>query len=199
MKTIISLEDKKAFINWILENKKMKRRDCTWMLDHLLTHDKALERVRFMEEAHYAPRSIVLSTTEVENIPFRFYSGNLMTADADKANQELRMYPEKEMCIQINFSGSQTCVEYMAVLEENEYIPDSLRKESVKVLEDVSEDTERLVSAITASTHRVSLMNEIDKALDSGDKELFMQLSRMLNEHEETKEVSFSEIIYGRQ
>lgn len=192
MKTIINLEDKKAFINWILENKKMKRRDCTWLLEYLLSHDKALESVRFMEEAHYCQRAVVMSTTEVESVPFRFYSGNLMTAETDKASQELRMYPEKEMCIQINFTGSQTCVEYMAVLEDNERLPSYLREDSVKVLEDVSEDTERLISAITASTNRVSLMNEIDKALDSGDKELFMQLSRMLNEQAETKEVSFS-------
>lgn len=192
MQTRISLEDKQAFIRWTLENKKMKRRDCAWLLEYLLTHDKILENVRFMEEAHYCQRAIVMSTTETESIPFRFYIGNLMSADTDKVMQEMRIYPEKEMCIQINFSDKYGSAEYLAVMEENKNIPEHLKKETVKISEEIPEDIESLVSEITASNGRVSLLNEIDKALDNGNKELFMQLSGMLIGQEDVKEVSFS-------
>lgn len=188
----IAVEDKKIFIKWLLKSHKMKNHKCDGMLNYLLTHDEALNRVRFMEEAHYCQRAMEMSATDSESIPFRFYIGNLMTADTEKSFQDMKINPDKELCIQINFLGKYESAEYLAVLEENEYLPEYLKKLNAKLSEDVSEDIESLVSVIIARSNRHVLINEIDRALDCGDKELFMQLSEMLIKQDGIREVSFS-------
>lgn len=189
MNTTISLGDKKAFIKWLARYRKMKRSESKYILNYLLADNNhhILSKVHFVEDIPERSRGMVMSTTDTEKIPFRFYNGNSMTADAEKAFNNLRLYPEERMYIQINFTDRFNCTEYLAVLEDIEF--SRTNEEGVII---VSEDIERLVSVITASTNRKSLLDEIDKALDNGDEELFMQLSGMLNKQEELKAVSFS-------
>ena len=68
-----------------------------------------LQNVHFTDEAHYCPRAMVISTTKSESIPFRFYKGNLMTADAEKSFHDLRLHEDEKMYIQLNFPNQPFC------------------------------------------------------------------------------------------
>ena len=73
MATPVSVNEKKEFIRWFLNNYQLKRRECVWILNYLLSHDQLMEKVHFVEHAEYCPRGIVMSTQCVDDVPFRFY------------------------------------------------------------------------------------------------------------------------------
>ena len=104
MTASVSVMEKKEFVRWFLKRYQMKRRECVWILNYLLSHDDLLQKVHFVEEAHYCPRAMVMSVTESTGVPFRFYKGNLMTADAEKSFHDLRLHPNEDMYIQLNFN-----------------------------------------------------------------------------------------------
>src|SRR6185437_1527823 len=127
MTAMIPVAAKKDFVRWFLKRYKLKRRECVWILNYLLSHEHLLQNVHFTDEAHYCPRAMVMSTTGSESIPFRFYRGNIMTADAEKSFHDLRLHPDEAMYIQLNFPKVPPSREYLTVLEENPYMPNYLQ------------------------------------------------------------------------
>ena len=99
MTAMVPVATKKEFVRWFLKRYKLKRRECVWILNYLLSHEQILQNVHFTDEAHYCPRAMIISTTKSESIPFRFYKGNLMTADAEKSFHDLRLHPKMKRCI----------------------------------------------------------------------------------------------------
>ena len=177
MTAMVPVVAKKEFVRWFLKRYKLKRRECVWILNYLLSHEELLQNVHFTDEAHYCPRAMVISTTESESIPFRFYKGSLMTADAEKSFHDLRLYPEEKMFVQLNFPNSHTCSRYASVREENPFLPSYLQ-----VSENDKRTAELLLQESIAKMSKDGLMRDIDEALDTNDKERFILLCAMLDE-----------------
>ncbi|WP_332648734.1 ReoY family proteolytic degradation factor [Lysinibacillus sp. 54212] len=181
MTSSIPILDKKEFIRWFLKNYQLKRRECVWILNYLLSNDRILENIHFVEEAHYCPRAIVMSSVESNGIPFRFYKGNIMTSDAEKSFHDIRLNPEEGMYIQINFPSIPPHQSYLAVLEENPYMPKYLHiSEKDRVI------AEQLLKNSMLAFQEEKILREIDEALDCGDKERFFELSNLLQVLKET-------------
>lgn len=168
--SVVSVKEKKEFIRWFLKNYKVKRRECVWILEYLRTHETLLANVKFVDNAHEQKRAMVITTTCDESIPFRFFKGNLMSADAEKAFHDMRLHPDEPMYIQLNYSGKNKCPEYMKVDEaynSNDNLSPAVLEEAEKIMVDL---------------HRQMLLRAIDTALDKGDQKLFMELWEQLNE-----------------
>ncbi|MEC1179088.1 ReoY family proteolytic degradation factor [Metasolibacillus meyeri] len=175
MASSVPIAEKKIFVRWFLKNYQLKRRECVWILNYLLSDEKLLENVCFVEEAHYCPRAIVMSSVESNGVPFRFYKGNIMTADAEKSFHDLRLNPDEVMYIQINFPNIPPHQVYLAVLEENPYMPKYLHiSEKDRIL------AEQLLKDSMRAFQEEKLLKEIDEALDQGDKNRFFELSSLL-------------------
>ena len=71
MTASVSVVDKKHLLDGF-KNYQLKRRECVWILNYLLSNDELLKRIRFVEEAHYCPRAMVMSTVDSTGVPFRF-------------------------------------------------------------------------------------------------------------------------------
>jgi uncharacterized protein YpiB (UPF0302 family) len=177
MRAMIPVAAKKEFVRWFLKRYKMKRRECVWILNYLLSHEHLLQNVHFTDEAHYCPRAMVMSTTGSESIPFRFYKGNLMTADAEKSFHDLRLHPDEKMFIQLNFPNNHSCPQYASVREENPFLPAYLQ-----VSDNDRKIAEMLLAESVASMTEEMLRKGVDEALDTNDKERFIVLSAMLND-----------------
>lgn len=177
MKASVTNLEKKAFIRWFLKRYDMKRRECVWVLNYIIGHDDLLEKIHFVEEAHFCPRAMVMSTTDSSGIPFRFYKGNIMTADAEKSFHDLRLNADEEMYIQLNFPKIPPNPTYLAVLEENPFIPRYLQSNFGD-----KEVAEQLLEASMRVFQEETLLKQIDEAIDQGNKELFLQLSEQLND-----------------
>lgn len=175
MTASVSVGEKKQFVRWFLQSYKMKRRECIWILNYMLSNEELLEKTHFVEEAHYCPRAMVMSSTESKEIPFRFYKGNLMTADAEKSFHDLRLHPEDDLYLQLNFPNFPPSTLYLSVLEENPYLPkDAAVSEQDKALAD------QLMSESITVFREEALLKQIDEALDRDDRETFFRLSAML-------------------
>ena len=49
MTAMIPVAAKKDFVRWFLKQYKLKRRECVWILNYLLSHDHLLHNVHFMK------------------------------------------------------------------------------------------------------------------------------------------------------
>lgn len=176
MTASVSVGDKKQFVRWFLQSYKMKRRECIWILNYMLSNDELLEKTHFVEDAHYCPRAMVMSSTESKELPFRFYKGNLMTADAEKSFHDLRLNPEQDLYLQLNFPNRPPSPLYLSVLEENPYLPPD---ETVSAQDQLLAE-ELLKESLTAFQEE-TILGQIDEALDANDKERFFELSALLH------------------
>ncbi|WP_419961926.1 ReoY family proteolytic degradation factor [Psychrobacillus sp. BM2] len=174
MTASVSVGEKKEFVRWFLKKYQMKRRECVWILNYLISHETLLNNVHFVEEAHYCPRAMIMSVTTSSGIPFRFYKGSIMTADAEKSFHDLRLHPEEDMYIQLNFQMIPPSPEYLAVLEENPYMPKYLQISEKDKL--IAED---IVTESLYSFQVEQLKKQIDQAIDDNNKEKFMELSSL--------------------
>ncbi|WP_077621742.1 ReoY family proteolytic degradation factor [Sediminibacillus massiliensis] len=180
MNTPISIKDKKEFIRWFLRNYQLKRRESVWILNYLINHEKLLEKVHFIREARYCPRGIVISSYCSEEAPFRFYKNHIVTTDAEKSFHDIRLNRKEPVYIQLNFKNSHQCASYVAVLEDNPFLPDDYfitEKDQIAAKD--------LLESSIFETQKEKIQKKIDYALDNRDKEEFQRLSISLKKLEE--------------
>ena len=100
-----------------------------------------------------------------------------MTSDAEKSFHDLRLHGDEPVYIQLNFRNVPPSAEYLAVLEENPYMPQSMQgNQHDRIV------AEQLVSESLHHFQEEKLLVEIDAALDVGDKERFIELSKLLHQ-----------------
>jgi uncharacterized protein YpiB (UPF0302 family) len=175
MTTPVSVNEKKDFIRWFLNNYQLKRRECVWILNYLMSHDQLMKNVHFVEQAQYCPRGIIMSTHCVDEVPFRFYKENVMTTDAEKSFHDIRLNKDEEIFIQLNFRSSFHSPQYVAVLEENPFMPKHLQiNEKDKLL------AEKFLEESIQTYQREKLLKQIDEALDKQDQSEFKRLTEQL-------------------
>lgn len=175
MNAPVSVNEKKDFIRWFLNHYQLKRRECVWILNYLMSHDKLMEKVHFVEQAQYCPRGIVMSTHCVDEVPFRFYKANVMTTDAEKSFHDIRLNREEDIYIQLNFHASFKAPQFAAVLEENPYMPKNLQ-----ITDKDRQIAEQFLTSSIEKFQREKLIRQIDEALDCQDEEAFIRLTNQL-------------------
>lgn len=177
----VSVNEKKDFIRWFLNHYQLKRRECVWILNYLMSHDQLMEKVHFVEQAQYCPRGLIMSTHCVDEVPFRFYKENVMTTDAEKSFHDIRLNRDEEIYIQLNFHASNKAHQYAAVMEENPFMPKTLQvNEKDRLI------AERFLTESLEKFRREKLLELIDEALDKQDKKAFNVLTQQLNRLETT-------------
>jgi uncharacterized protein YpiB (UPF0302 family) len=176
MATPVSVNEKKDFIRWFLNHYQLKRRECVWILNYLMSHDQLMEKVHFVEQAQYCPRGLIMSTHCVDKVPFRFYKENVMTTDAEKSFHDIRLNRDEDIFIQLNFHASNQAHQYAGVLEENPFVPKHLQ-----VNEKDGIIAEQLLQRSIERYQREKLLQLIDEALDKQDRKAFQMLTEELN------------------
>ena len=170
---MVSVREKKEFVRWFLNNYQLKRRECVWILNYLLSHDALMEKVHFVEHAEYCPRGMMMSTHCVDDVPFRFYKQNVITTDAEKSFHDIRLNRDEDIFIQLNFRGAFHSPQYVAVLEENPYMPRRVNKQDEQLVETI-------VHQSIQHFQRQKIMRLIDEALDQQDEQKFRELTEQL-------------------
>ncbi|WAA13754.1 ReoY family proteolytic degradation factor [Fervidibacillus halotolerans] len=175
MATPVSVYEKKEFIRWFLNNYQLKRRECVWILNYLMSHDQLMEKVHFVENARYCPRGLVMSTQCVDDVPFRFYKNSVMTTDAEKSFHDIRLNRDQDIYIQLNFKAVHHSYQYALVLEENPFMPDF-----IQISEKDRQLVEQFLQYSLIQFQVEKLKKEIDRALDEKDQQQFLTLSSQL-------------------
>jgi uncharacterized protein YpiB (UPF0302 family) len=171
----VSVNEKKDFIRWFLSKYQLKRRECVWILNYLMSHDNIMKKVHFTEQAQYCPRGIIMSTHCVDDVPFRFYKEKVMTTDAENSFHDIRLNRDEDIFIQLNFRSSFHSPQYVVVLEENPFLPKHLH-----VNEQDKEIAEKLLKQSIYIFKKGKLLNLIDEALDQQNQAEFKRLTEEL-------------------
>lgn len=161
----VSVEDKRLFIKWFLANHDVVSRESVWILNYLVSDEEALARVSFVEQAHHCPRAIIFATEGP--IVFQYYAHGLLVLDAEKAFHDIRLH-EELVYIEMILPNAMQNPHYVAVLEEHSYGP-------AKV--ETSYGIAELAAQLAVQYNEQQLLNELDAALDAGNRERFLQLS----------------------
>lgn len=181
METPVSVNEKKEFIRWFLNRYQLKRRESVWILNYLMSHEKLLEKVHFVEDAQFCPRGLVMSTHCTKEVPFRFYKENIMTTDAEKSFHDIRLNRNEDIYIQINFRASHLCHQYALVLEENPFVKDKLL-----LTEKDRQYAEQFLNMSLKKYQEEKVLLAIDEALDTQNEERFHQLVHELRKIRDT-------------
>ncbi|MFC0470274.1 ReoY family proteolytic degradation factor [Halalkalibacter kiskunsagensis] len=177
MGNIIPVVDKKEFLKNFLQQFELKRRECAWLLNYLMSDDELMERVHFVEQAAHTPKALIISAKGVDSIPFSFHKEKHITTDAEKAFHDIRLNQTEDIYIELHFTGARQFPPYLVVLEENPHIP-----ENIELTVAFQKETEAILDRSLNTFKRERLLNEIDNALDKQNKELFDQLVKQLQQ-----------------
>lgn len=176
----VSLEDKKIFLSWFLENYQLKRREAMWILTYLLNHDTMMKKVHFVEHAEKTPRGMMLSTVDTEIDPFLFYKEGLVLSDPEQAFHEVRSNWKDDLYLELMFDNQLMTPEYVAVLEDNPFF-----KWNDQVDEQMTKEVDQLLEHVNLVNRKKQILQEIDLALEGNDKQIFRSLVKELNELEQ--------------
>ncbi|TMW73584.1 ReoY family proteolytic degradation factor [Alteribacter natronophilus] len=177
MNNTVPVMEKRDFLKWFLDQYQLKRRECAWLLNFLMSDDILMERVHFVEQADYCPKALMISTSDVECVPFAFHKNQHVTMDAEKSFHDIRLNRNEDIFIQLNFKDKHLTPQYVAVLEENPYLP--VNEEETNVHQLMAE----MILERSIRTERMKrIEKEIDAALAAGDKSDFYRLSDEYNE-----------------
>ena len=177
MNNPVPVMEKRDFLKWFLDQYQLKRRECAWLLNFLMSDEILMERVHFVEQADYCPKALVISASDVDSVPFAFHKNQHVTMDAEKSFHDIRLNRNEEIYIQLNFENKQAVPQYMTVLEENPYLP--INKEEANVQSLLAE----MILDESIRNHRLFQLEEaIDQALAAGNKNNFHDLVKQYTE-----------------
>ncbi len=175
MSSTVSVLEKKDFIKWFLNHYQLKKRECVWLLNYLVSDDQLMEKVHFVEKAEYCPKAIIMSTQCTDGVPFRFYKQNVLTTDAEKSFHDIRLNQEEEIYLELNFNASRLTPEYASVLEENPHLPQNMSMDKKYGI------WAEMVLEKSIETYRKNdIMAKIDAALDQKDYDSFTKWTNEL-------------------
>jgi uncharacterized protein YpiB (UPF0302 family) len=178
----VTVDQKKEFIRWFLNNYQLRKREGVWILNYLLSNDKFLKKVHFVENANKTPRGIIMTTHCVNDFPLsslRYYRNGEINTNAESCFHDIRLNRDDDLYVELNFKDKHNCKEYWEVLEENPFDEP-----------DTSEFEEQAVHFLDYCLYEFKveqLKKRIDEAIDDGDKELFMKLTDELGKIEKVK------------
>ncbi|MDG5787582.1 ReoY family proteolytic degradation factor [Evansella sp. AB-P1] len=171
MNNPVPVMEKRDFLKWFLDQYQLKRRECAWLLNFLMSDDVLMERVHFVEQAEFCPKALMISANDVDNVPFAFHKNQHVTMDAEKSFHDIRLNRNEDIYVQLNFKDKQSIPQYMAVLEENPFLPVNEEEANINsLLAEMFLDQSIL-------SYRIDILEkDIDQALIRGDEDAFHEL-----------------------
>ncbi|MGL4696277.1 ReoY family proteolytic degradation factor [Enterococcus larvae] len=172
----INVADKKNFLVWLVNNISFSKREIIWILNYLINHEVILNNVTFVEQAEKTERGIQIASSEMEEEPIVLFIKGKMFTDTDQIFHEIRMNWKDTLYLECFFSEAFQNAEYLSILEDNPFAPwkNNVSEETVQEIEAYFEREEQLA--------RMNLLrNQIDRSLEDGDYESFLELSDELN------------------
>lgn len=163
-------QDKTEFMKWFLQTYQLARKEYTWLFNYLRSTDEQLDKVHFVDSFDEKHTKRITLHTNCSKRPgyFEYYMNGIIGHDPEKTFHNIRNNPNEHIYVKVVFGNEP--IEWSDIVEENDNDFTGFEVAAQLIL-DQSFDNYRIMQ----------LKKEIDKALDSGDKELFLKLTNELN------------------
>ncbi|AZP05313.1 ReoY family proteolytic degradation factor [Jeotgalibaca ciconiae] len=175
-----TLEEKKTFITWFIQNHQLKRRESLWILNYLLNHELLLKNIHFVENIALTNRGMGLATVTSSNEPFVYYKEGKRYDDPEQAFHDLRLNWKEDFYLELYFEQSYQVLSFYSVLEANPF-EDGDKLFSPEVVSIVDQSLKKLAW----QERKNHLMQLIDTALIEKDEEKFKKYTEELKEIDE--------------
>lgn len=175
-----TLEEKKKFINWLIESVKFYNRESYWILNYLINHDVILNRVVFVEQADKTKRGLTIKDQSLGVGPHLFLTKEGMQfTDTEQIFHDIRMNWREPLYVDILFENHHHNALYQSVLEDNPFLK---KEEKEQIDETIYNELNDFFIQKEENYLIESLRQAIDVAVDEGDEEQFLSLSKELKE-----------------
>ncbi|OUZ18831.1 ReoY family proteolytic degradation factor [Enterococcus cecorum] len=171
----ITLAQKKNFLAWFVTSQSFTRREVSWLVNYLISHEAILENVHFVEKAEVTPRGLVIQTADFSDTPILLYKEKIEFADVDQIFHDIRFHWQDDLYLECRFKDAWQESIYLGVLEDNPYASwnDNLDSQFVSQVDNYFNDLAR-------EKQKRNLMTKINQALEANDEATFAQLSEEL-------------------
>lgn len=180
----IDIADKKRFLTWLITHEFFVRREVSWILNYLLTHDAILKNVHFVENAQHTPRGISVRSSSVSDQSITLYIDNRTYQDSDQIFHEIRFNWKNPLYLECIFPEAWDNPLYVAVLEDNQFY-----KWNDHLDETMVGRVDAYFKQNALDNQIQQLYQEIDQALEQGNQEQFLTLTKQVKELLNQKEV----------
>lgn len=180
---MVNLEEKKFWLNWLLQNIQFQRREVSWILAYLMNHEAILRNVQIVEHAHTTPRGIVIFPEKEAGNPITLYLQGHEFIDADQIFHEIRFNWKQPLYLECALPDAWEQAAYLAVLEDNPY-----HRWNDSLSEGVIDDIAAFITHQEQQEKKQQLLKKIDECLDQADQSGFLAYSQILAELEEQKQ-----------
>ncbi|MFV0560875.1 MAG: YpiB family protein [Enterococcus sp.] len=172
----VDVKEKKNFLNWVVNHISFSRREVFWILNYLANHEAILNNVHFVEAADQTKRGIQIKDLSVGGDPIKMFIQGKEFTDSDQVFHEIRMNWKEPLYLEFLFNEVWQNATYLSILEENPNV-----HWSELVSEEVTEAIDKYFEQEQESAQLHFLYQQIDQALEKGDKEAFLELSDEVN------------------
>ncbi|MCI1903720.1 YpiB family protein [Enterococcus hirae] len=170
--------EKKAFLHWLVTQVAFQKREIYWILNYLKGHDSILANVHFVEGAEKTPRGLKIYPHDGQET-IELSIQNKKFTDPEQIFHEIRFHWKEPLFVEIVTPNAWKNRYFVQAVEDNPYAPWN---------QNVDETLKSAVFAeldeLTKEAEITQLYQEIDSALDAGDREKFQELSRKLEENQ---------------
>ena len=171
MSVPVTIEKKRAFLNWFMLHHKVKAHDMEWFLKDLLENEQALTHVHFVDDITDCPKGIIITSHLNEQITFQFFKGNVHTDNVYTAYHEMNLYQNEPFFIQVIFPFCAHNTLYQDVIVDDGQMQLEIKKTTADILD-----------YTLKQGRRVFLKKQIDHALKNRQYKQFMYYSSQLKE-----------------
>ncbi|CAI3341700.1 YpiB family protein [Enterococcus cecorum] len=171
----ITLSQKKKFLSWFITSQTFNRREVSWLVNYLISHEAILNNVHIVEKAQDTPRGLVIQTMDFSDIPILLFKDQVEFVDVDQIFHEIRFHWQDDLYLECRFKDAWQESIYLGVLEDNPYASwnDNLDSQFVSQVDNYFNDLAR-------ENQKRDLMTKINQALEANDEATFAQLSSEL-------------------
>lgn len=172
----INVKEKKAFLNWLVNHVKFKQREILWILNYLANHEAILANVHFVEQADKTERGIKIRDASMPGSSLTLYLKGKTFTDSEQIFHEIRLNWKDTLYFECLFEDSWQNSYYLSILEDNPFAP-----WNEHVSPEVKNEIDSYFEQLEVKRQVSLLYRQIDKALEDGNQDAFIELSEELN------------------
>lgn len=171
----ITLAQKKNFLAWFVTSQTFNRREVSWLVNYLISHEAILNNVHIVEKAQDTPRGLVIQTMDFSDIPILLFKDQVEFVDVDQIFHEIRFHWQDDLYLECRFKDAWQESIYLGVLEDNPYASwnETLDPQFDHQVDDYFDELAR-------ESQKKELLLRINQALEENDEATFAQLSSEL-------------------
>lgn len=161
-----STQAKKDYIRWFLKTQRLKREEARELLRFVLRSEELIARIDFVEDVTPYRDALLVSAQGTGTYPFLFRTNGQVVQDVKEAMELLKGTPPRRLKVWLSFGKTS---EAGAVGSDDKSIRLLSRAQQILGEWAAEYDLRQKMAS--------DIMEQIHEALQSGDRESFMELS----------------------